>query len=243
MMSDAKFYNAISAIENCPVPWGKELGKLVNLDRLLFECCTIRENGTARPDFELSAVEALLYLNRLHTLSWAIVLFWKPKNYSIYAPNGQRDMYKPLGAVYAAAMDLCEKLHSLEKSRSYGTAAEWFRLIIEEQTLEGFSTGQGTTKDIALLQSQNAALSIGTCPFDLPHTQRLFKTAFLYYGAGRIHSSLRAFIVVRKEWATAMRGKAWKSLIDYNGSVAIAPSGRQNPKLISPLIFNGSKTL
>lgn len=242
-MSQAKFEKTVLAIENCVPPWGEELGKLVSLDRLIYDRSTIHHNGIDRPDFELSALEATLYLHRLHTLSWAIVLFWKPKNFSIYAPNGHRDTYKPLGALYAACMDLCEKLHSFETSKCYANAAEWFRLIVEEQIIEGFSTGQGKTQDISLIQQQNSALSEDTCPFEQPHIKRLIELAIAYQACGRIDQSYRKFVSARKKWTTACKSKIWHSLIDNKQTIALAPPGRQKPKSIPPLIFNGSKTL
>jgi hypothetical protein len=243
-MKVSKLEKAIESIERDIPPWGEELGKLMSLDRLLFERCSIKAGGLIGvPSLELSAIESVLYLHRLNTLCWAVVLFWKPKNFCFPTPRGHREDYKPLGAVYAAVMDLTEKLHSLDKNRTYTSAAEWFRLVTEEQEIEGISTGLGKSEDLKLLQSQNAQLSGQENPFSKPHTCHLIQLAIEHQTLGRISESYRALVATRKRWATAFKAKSWKSLIDYQDTIATAPNDRQSPTSTNPLFIDGVKTL
>jgi hypothetical protein len=229
-MTQKGFNDALAAVSDCPVPWGQELGKLVDLDRLMFNSLCIGQ---------VPMGDASTYLFRLHSLSWAIALFWKPKQFRIYAPKGHREFFKPIGAVYAATMDLCEKLHSFIPAGKY-SSAEWFRLIVEEQCLEGFSTGNGKTADIAQIQAQNAAMASDICPFQALHTTTLINTAIRLESSQRVNASFKAFLKARKAWATALKSSGWKALSEHEGNLVFAPSRNAKPTKIEDYLFPAS---
>jgi hypothetical protein len=233
-MSPETMLRSIAQIEASPPPWGAELGWLVSIDRRLIESDVARTG-------EISMDDYLRWSLHLSALEWAVFIKWKPKNYKFSTPRGAREQYKTIGEVYASVMDLCEQLHSFEPTGAYLNAAQWFRLVVEEIEVGGWSTGNGLAEDLKQLQSQNAQLSRGECPFTREHTRRLIQLGLAekdrYNGSRVIADLVSHFIRVRKRWTRENRDSSRKNLVDVDGQPAMSRAGKRGPKLLPSIRF------
>jgi hypothetical protein len=180
----------------------------------------------------------LNHLFNLSALQWAVYIHFKPKRFKFRFPHNKKEMWKPIGELYASVMDLCEKLHSFVPSGVYDNAAQWFRLVIEEGEIQGNRIGIDLEpkERLARLQKQNKRLSESEDPFNLPHTCLLIDLAIgerdRPNGSERIGKAARRFILARKKWATAQRSSDWRALIYVDGRLALSTPGRQAPKIL-----------